>query len=123
MTCLHECMTRKVLAIAGSAVFLVVAPGFVAGWVSWWLSRWRLEAPFFGMRLFRFAGGMLLTLGVIGLLARIIHERSFEGESFADPAFKSDHGRKLSSASTDSGEVSDVRGWIPALRETSGQAG
>jgi len=56
-------------------------------------------------------------------LARIIHERSFEGEIFADPAFKSDHGRKLSSASTDSGEVSDVRGWIPALRETSGQAG
>jgi protein-S-isoprenylcysteine O-methyltransferase Ste14 len=61
-------MTRKVLAIAGSAVFLVIAPGFVAGWVPWWVSRWRLEAPFFRMRLFRFAGGMLLTLGVIGLL-------------------------------------------------------
>jgi protein-S-isoprenylcysteine O-methyltransferase Ste14 len=61
-------MIRKVLAIVGSAVFLVIAPGFVAGWVPWWISRWRLKAPFFGMPLIRFAGGMLLTLGVIGLL-------------------------------------------------------
>ena len=40
----------------GSAVFLVIAPGFVAGLVPWWISRWRLETPFFGMPLFRLAG-------------------------------------------------------------------
>ncbi len=61
-------MIRKVLAIVGSAVFLVIAPGFVAGLVPWWISHWRLEAPFFGMPLFRFAGGMLIALGVAGLL-------------------------------------------------------
>jgi protein-S-isoprenylcysteine O-methyltransferase Ste14 len=61
-------MIRKVLAIVGSAVFLVIAPGFVAGLAPWWISRWRLEAPLFGMPLFRFAGGMLIALGVIGLL-------------------------------------------------------
>lgn len=44
----------KVLAIIGSAVFLVIAPGFVAGLVPWWISHWRLEAPFFGMPLFPF---------------------------------------------------------------------
>lgn len=56
------------MAILGSAVFLVIAPGFVAGLVPWWIARGRLETPFFGMPLSRFAGGMLITLGVIGLL-------------------------------------------------------
>jgi protein-S-isoprenylcysteine O-methyltransferase Ste14 len=61
-------MMRRTLAMLGSAVFLVIAPGFVAGLVPWWISRWRLEAPFFGMPLFRFAGGALIALGGIGLL-------------------------------------------------------
>jgi hypothetical protein len=65
-------MTRKVLATVGSAVFLVIAPGFVAGLVPWWISHWRLETPFFRMLLFRFAGGMLITLGIIGLLDSFI---------------------------------------------------
>ena len=59
---------RRVLAIAGSAVFLVIAPGFVAGLAPWWISHWRLEAPFFGITAFRIAGGALLVLGVAGLL-------------------------------------------------------
>lgn len=61
-------MIRKVLAVIGSAVFLVIAPGFIAGLVPWWISHWRLEAPFFGMRLFRLAGGALILMGVAGLL-------------------------------------------------------
>ncbi len=61
-------MVRKRLAIVGSAVFLVIAPGFVAGLVPWWISGWRLEAPFFGIWLFRYAGCVLITLGGIGLL-------------------------------------------------------
>jgi protein-S-isoprenylcysteine O-methyltransferase Ste14 len=59
---------RKVVAIVGSAIFLVIAPGFVAGLMPWWISRWRVEAPFLGMPIFRFAGGILITLGLIGLL-------------------------------------------------------
>jgi protein-S-isoprenylcysteine O-methyltransferase Ste14 len=59
---------RKVLAIIGSAVFLVIAPGFVAVLAPRWISGWRLEAAFFGMPLFRFAGGILIALGVAGLL-------------------------------------------------------
>jgi protein-S-isoprenylcysteine O-methyltransferase Ste14 len=61
-------MIRRVLAIIGSAAFLVIAPGFVAGLVPWWISGWRLKAPFFGMPLFRFVGGMMIALGVVGLL-------------------------------------------------------
>lgn len=55
------------MAIMGSVVFLV-APGFVAGLVPWWISHWRLEPPFFGTPVFRFAGGILTTLGMVGLL-------------------------------------------------------
>ncbi|HUI55953.1 MAG TPA: isoprenylcysteine carboxylmethyltransferase family protein [Bryobacteraceae bacterium] len=61
-------MTRRALAIIGSAVFLVIAPGFVAGLVPRWISGWTLDAPFLGMPLFRFAGGILIALGVVGLL-------------------------------------------------------
>ena len=52
------------MAIIYSAVFLVIAPGLVPRWIS----RWRLEAHFFGMPLFRSAGGILIALGVAGLL-------------------------------------------------------
>jgi protein-S-isoprenylcysteine O-methyltransferase Ste14 len=61
-------MVRKVSAIIGSAVFLVIAPGFVAGLVPWWISRWRFEESFPVMPVFRFAGGFLVALGLIGLL-------------------------------------------------------
>jgi protein-S-isoprenylcysteine O-methyltransferase Ste14 len=83
-------MVRKVLAIIGSAVFLIIAPGFVAGLVPWWISRWRLEAPFFGMPLFRFAGGMLITLGVIGLLDSFVRF-AVQGLGTPAPVFPARH--------------------------------
>jgi len=57
-----------VLAIIGTIVFLVIAPGFVAGLVPWWISGWRVEPPFFGVVLFRFAGTLLIAVGLVGLL-------------------------------------------------------
>jgi len=57
-----------VAAVIGSACFLVIAPGFVAGLAPWWISHWQIEPPFFGLRFFRFFGGVLITLGSIGLL-------------------------------------------------------
>jgi protein-S-isoprenylcysteine O-methyltransferase Ste14 len=83
-------MMRKVLAIVGSAVFLVIAPGFVAGLVPRWISRWRLEAPFFGMPLFRFAGGILVTLGVIGLLDSFVRF-AVQGVGTPAPVFPTRH--------------------------------
>ena len=61
-------MMRKVLAVIGSAVFLVIAPGFVAGLVPWWISHWRSNPPFGGTPLFRYVGAVLITLGGIGLV-------------------------------------------------------
>jgi protein-S-isoprenylcysteine O-methyltransferase Ste14 len=61
-------MARKVLALVGSALFVVLAPGFVAGFVPWWISRWRIEPAFFGLALFRWIGGALIVVGALGLL-------------------------------------------------------
>jgi len=83
-------MIRKVWAIVGSAVFLVIAPGFVAGLVPWWISHWRLEAPFFGMLLFRFAGGLLIALGVAGLLDSFVRF-AVQGVGTPAPVFPTRH--------------------------------
>ena len=37
---------RKITATTGSAVFLVLAPGVVAGLAPWWLTGWRMGAAF-----------------------------------------------------------------------------
>lgn len=59
---------RKATAIIGSALFLVIAPGFVAGLVPWWISHWRVEAPILGTTVSRAVGGLLAAAGIIVLL-------------------------------------------------------
>jgi len=83
-------MMNKALAIIGSAVFLVIAPGFVAGLVPWWISRWRLEPPFFGTPLCRVAGGMLVALGSIGLLDSFVRF-AVQGLGTPAPVFPTSH--------------------------------
>ena len=78
------------MAIVGSGVFLVIAPGFVAGLVPWWISRWRLESPFFGIALLRLAGGMLVILGVIGLLDSFVRF-AVQGVGTPAPVFPTRH--------------------------------
>jgi protein-S-isoprenylcysteine O-methyltransferase Ste14 len=57
-------LRRRLLAIFGSAVFLVVAPGSVAGFVPWWISQWHMSPPFFGLEPLRWIGIGLILLGV-----------------------------------------------------------
>ncbi len=71
------------MAIVVSAVFLVLAPGFVAGLVPWWISGWRLEPPFLGLPILRFAGGILVALGIAGLLDSV---RRFAVQGLGTPA-------------------------------------
>ena len=59
---------RRVLAILGSVLFFVLAPGTVAGLVPWWISRWRLENSSIGWLLPRVIGGMLAAAGIFALL-------------------------------------------------------
>ncbi len=82
---------RKVLAVIGSAIFLVVAPGFVAGLVPWWISHLAVRrAPFFGLTLFRFAGGALIALGILGLL-ECFGRFSLQGVGTPAPVFPTRH--------------------------------
>ncbi len=78
------------MAIVGSAVFLVIAPGFVACLAPWWISHWRVEAPFFGIPLFRFVGGILITLGGIGLLDSFVRF-ALQGLGTPAPVFPTRH--------------------------------
>jgi len=59
---------RRASAILGSIVFLVVAPGVVAGYIPWMISRWHFEPPFFGVSGLRVIGGLLVAAGLPILL-------------------------------------------------------
>ena len=56
---------RRARAAAGSLVFLLVAPGVVAGLVPWWLTGWEVQDAWLPMRI---AGAALLGAGLAALL-------------------------------------------------------
>lgn len=57
---------RKITAIAGSAVFLVIAPGVVAGLVPWWITGWRTSAAY--PAAVRITGAVLVAAGAAALI-------------------------------------------------------
>ena len=59
---------RRILAIVGSAIFLVIAPGIVAGYVPWRICRCHVEAPLLGNPTFRLVGVLLIVIGLPVLL-------------------------------------------------------
>lgn len=61
-------MAGRLRAILGSALFLVVAPGTLAGFVPWWISRWTFHEPFAGYGLVRGLGVVFIALGLPVLL-------------------------------------------------------
>jgi protein-S-isoprenylcysteine O-methyltransferase Ste14 len=61
-------MSGRSASILGSAMFFVLAPGTVAGLVPYLISGWRFEAPLLGIAASRWAGALLVALGVTGLL-------------------------------------------------------
>jgi protein-S-isoprenylcysteine O-methyltransferase Ste14 len=58
----------RFVSAVGSAVFLVIAPGTLAGWIPWRVTRWRFGAPFFGWGGTRVVGAILILAGVPVLL-------------------------------------------------------
>ncbi len=55
-------------AVLGSVCFLFVVPGTFVGFVPWWVSRWRVQAPFLGFPSLRVAGALLIIAGIPALL-------------------------------------------------------
>ena len=59
---------KRLSAIAGSGVFLLLAPGAVAGLVPWWITRWRMQPPLLGFSGFRLIGGLMIAAGIAVVL-------------------------------------------------------
>ena len=74
---------RRFWASLGSLVFLVIAPGTVAGLVPWWITGWHLGAPFEGAEISRWFGLGLIALGLVPLLTSFAR---FAWEGLGTPA-------------------------------------
>jgi protein-S-isoprenylcysteine O-methyltransferase Ste14 len=60
--------SSRVPPILGSAAFLLLAPGTIAGLVPWLISQWQMQAPFLGFTPFRAIGIVLIVAGIPVLL-------------------------------------------------------
>ena len=81
---------RRTLAILGSAVFLVIAPGIVSGYVPWRISRWQVGAPLLGTVAFRVIGGMLI-LAALPVLLDSFARFALQGFGTPAPIFPTRH--------------------------------
>ena len=59
---------QRTFAVLGSAVFFVVAPCTLAGFVPWSITGWQLQPPFLGLEPTRGLGAILVLAGVPGLV-------------------------------------------------------
>src|SRR5215469_16914889 len=77
---------RRSYAILGSFVFLLVAPGFFAAVVPWWITRWQLRPPLLGIVSLRVLGTLLIVAGIPPLLDAFARF-AFEGLGTPAPVF------------------------------------
>jgi protein-S-isoprenylcysteine O-methyltransferase Ste14 len=81
---------RKSLAMLGSAIFLVIAPGVVAGYVPWRICRWQMGEPLLGIAVLRAAGVVLIAAGLPVLLDSFARF-ALEGLGTPAPVFPTRH--------------------------------
>ncbi|MEW6323604.1 MAG: isoprenylcysteine carboxylmethyltransferase family protein [Acidobacteriota bacterium] len=70
--------------IAGAALFFAGAPGVIAGWVPYRMTRWRMDDPLVGAPFERTIGGVLMAIGVAAL-AECFARFAFEGRGTPAP--------------------------------------
>ena len=58
----------KAIAVLGSALFFVIAPVGLAGFVPWWVTQWEFQPAFFGVELIRILGCILIVAGAPGVV-------------------------------------------------------
>lgn len=81
---------RRVSPIAGSALFFVLTPGTVAGWVPWWTSRWEIQPALLGFFPLRIVGVVLIVAG-LPILLDSFARFAVEGLGTPAPVFPTKH--------------------------------
>src|SRR6266566_2196969 len=81
---------KRTSAIAVSAIFAISAPGTVAGIVPWWISRWKMQAPFLHFYGFRVIG-ILFILASLPVLLDSFARFALQGLGTPAPAFPTRH--------------------------------
>jgi protein-S-isoprenylcysteine O-methyltransferase Ste14 len=81
---------RKAGAIVGSAIFAVSAPGTITGIVPWWISRWKLQAPFWHFYGFRVIG-IVPFVASLPLLLHSFARFALQGLGTPAPPFPTRH--------------------------------
>ena len=74
------------LAILGSAIFLVIAPGIVAGYMPWRICGWHLAAPLLGSSLL-WPVGVLLIIAAASVLLDSFVRFALQGLGTPAPIF------------------------------------
>ncbi|MGC1629539.1 MAG: isoprenylcysteine carboxylmethyltransferase family protein [Candidatus Acidiferrales bacterium] len=83
-------LTRRALALLGTAVFLVLAPGFFVVLVPYQISRWRFQPPLWGFTPFRVLGVLLMAVGLPVLLESFARF-ALQGLGTPAPVFPTQH--------------------------------
>jgi protein-S-isoprenylcysteine O-methyltransferase Ste14 len=81
---------RRIFAILGSALFLVLAPGTVAGYIPWRISGWHFSASLLGMPWLRWVGVILIAAGLPVLLDSFVRF-ALQGIGTPAPVFPTRH--------------------------------
>ncbi len=82
--------SRRVRAIVVTVVFLMLAPGTVAGYIPWLISRWRVHAPFPGFTILRVIGAILIV-PAIPVLLECFARFALQGIGTPAPLFPTQH--------------------------------
>jgi protein-S-isoprenylcysteine O-methyltransferase Ste14 len=81
---------RRAFAIAGSATFLIIAPGTVAGYVPWRICHWHVGPPLLGASWIRWAG-VLMIVAALPVLLDSFARFAVQGLGTPAPIFPTRH--------------------------------
>src|SRR5947207_15548032 len=81
---------KRTSAIAVSAIFAISAAGTIAGIVPWWISRWKMQAPFLHFYGFRVIG-IPFILASLPVLLDSFARFALQGLGTPAPAFPTRH--------------------------------
>ncbi len=74
---------RRVWALIGSLIFLIVAPGTVGVYIPWTMTHWHIEPPLFGLVWFPILGVVLMSAGLLILFDSFVR---FAWQGLGTPA-------------------------------------